>query len=275
MVAWIGPAIAAGASLLGGVLGQRSQEKQARRNEALQREFAQSGVQWRVEDAKAAGVHPAVALGASLPSASSVSVGDSIGPAMAHAGQNISRAISATSSSQQRADLEFQTASRALTLEHQSLQNQVLRSQLFRNQQGVGPPLPVESRFPIIEGQGNSEPPVVPGSVVNRIMSPQPGQVTYGENTALPDVAWSLTPEGRFAVLPSKEAQERMEDNVIAQMFHSMRNYVLPEALGGSRNHPMRPARPGHEWVYMPPAGVWAEIPNTWNYPRPRTLTGR
>lgn len=34
-------------------------------NEALQREFAQMGIRWRVEDAKAAGLHPLYALGGS------------------------------------------------------------------------------------------------------------------------------------------------------------------------------------------------------------------
>lgn len=37
---------------------------QAQRNEDLQREFAQMGIRWRVEDAKAAGLHPLYALGA-------------------------------------------------------------------------------------------------------------------------------------------------------------------------------------------------------------------
>lgn len=42
-----------------------AQEQQQEKNIAMQREFAQHGVQWRVKDAKEAGVHPMYALGAS------------------------------------------------------------------------------------------------------------------------------------------------------------------------------------------------------------------
>lgn len=64
-----GAAKAAGLSSLmsfgGGALESLSSLYQMRRNEKLQKEFARSGIQWRVEDAKAAGVHPLFALGGS------------------------------------------------------------------------------------------------------------------------------------------------------------------------------------------------------------------
>lgn len=40
-----------------------AQEQNLRHQEAVQREFAQHGIRWRVEDAKAAGLHPLFALG--------------------------------------------------------------------------------------------------------------------------------------------------------------------------------------------------------------------
>lgn len=43
---------------------QAVQIHQAEKDRALQREFAQKGIQWRVEDAKAAGLHPLYAVGA-------------------------------------------------------------------------------------------------------------------------------------------------------------------------------------------------------------------
>lgn len=43
----------------------------------FQREMAKMGIQWRVADAEAAGVHPLYALGASVPSGSPISVGGS------------------------------------------------------------------------------------------------------------------------------------------------------------------------------------------------------
>ena len=66
--------IGAGASLLGGMFGRKSNKKAAAQQYAQQveasrldyersKEFAQKGVQWRVEDAKKAGLHPLFALG--------------------------------------------------------------------------------------------------------------------------------------------------------------------------------------------------------------------
>lgn len=67
----IGAAVSAGSQLLGGLLGDKGAKKAnaaaaeaARRQEALQREFAQNSIQWRVEDAKKAGIHPLYAIGA-------------------------------------------------------------------------------------------------------------------------------------------------------------------------------------------------------------------
>jgi len=61
----LGPILGAASSLIGGIMGQnsqnnaiKSQENMAAQNIALQKEFAQSGIQWKVADAKAAGVHP-------------------------------------------------------------------------------------------------------------------------------------------------------------------------------------------------------------------------
>lgn len=61
---WLPSAIAGAASLLGGESANRQAARAAREQAALQREFAQKGIQWRVADAKAAGIHPLYALGA-------------------------------------------------------------------------------------------------------------------------------------------------------------------------------------------------------------------
>lgn len=69
--AWLAWAAPAAAAVVKGMLGNRAQEKateaslqMSQEQAALQREFAQHGVQWRVEDAQRAGVHPVYALGA-------------------------------------------------------------------------------------------------------------------------------------------------------------------------------------------------------------------
>lgn len=86
----------AAASLIGGNRSNKHARAEANKQIALQREFAQNGIRWRVEDAKAAGLHPLYALTGQGAQFSPVSVQDSVGPAIADAGQNLSRSIAAT-----------------------------------------------------------------------------------------------------------------------------------------------------------------------------------
>ena len=50
-------------NFVGGLMNMSNQNKLAERQENLQREFAQNSIQWRVNDAKKAGIHPIAALG--------------------------------------------------------------------------------------------------------------------------------------------------------------------------------------------------------------------
>lgn len=95
------------------------QESVANRNFQMQEDFAKQGVRWRVADAEAAGLHPLAALGVMPTGSSPVSVmgsggaGYSGGPsssrggnmyrALSAAGQNISRAMLAGQSADERA----------------------------------------------------------------------------------------------------------------------------------------------------------------------------
>lgn len=88
-----GSLISSGSSLLGGLLGRSSARSQNRANEALQREFAQHGIRWKVEDAKAAGLHPLAAIGAQGASYSPATVVDPMGDALAQAGQSIGSGV--------------------------------------------------------------------------------------------------------------------------------------------------------------------------------------
>lgn len=133
------------------------QEKWARKNIQLQKEFAKHGLRWKVRDAKRAGIHPVYALGGTGSTYSPVSVagggGSSysegvpslVGPsggvadasmnnALAAAGQDIGRAISAMQTPQERlAD--------ALKVENMGLQNELLKTQIASHV-GTGPGLP-------------------------------------------------------------------------------------------------------------------------------------
>lgn len=50
-------------NFIGGLMNMNNQNKLAQRQEDMQRDFAQNSIQWRVNDAKKAGIHPLAALG--------------------------------------------------------------------------------------------------------------------------------------------------------------------------------------------------------------------
>ena len=148
----LGALIPAAASLIGGFMGQKSQEKQAAQNIALQKEFAQSGIQWKVEDAKKAGIHPLYALGANTTSFAPVSIGSPLAEGINQAGQHIGRAVNATATPTQRSVAYMQ-------LERMGLENELIRAQIASerartNQAGMPPAVPSATQKYLIDGQG-------------------------------------------------------------------------------------------------------------------------
>lgn len=119
------------------------------RNEALQREFAQNGIRWRVGDAQAAGIHPLFALGAGGATYSpSVTAGgdnfsDTSAGYLANMGQDIGRAISATQTKDERLSDKLG----ALSLERAELENAYLRSKIAKETAQLGPPMPSLGNF--------------------------------------------------------------------------------------------------------------------------------
>lgn len=133
------PAIIAGAAALaGGALGNENNRKLAHEQMDMQREFAQQGIRWKVADAKAAGLHPLYALGASTSMPSAVHIQDQLGPALANAGQDISRAMLA---SQEREDREAAAkaaaVAQAAALEGTRLNNLLTEERIRRERQGL------------------------------------------------------------------------------------------------------------------------------------------
>lgn len=166
MLEFLGPLIAAGANLLGGAMSNsatsdanklaaaqaaaanKTQMRMARLNIGLQKQFAKTGIQWKVADARRAGIHPLYALGASTASYSPVSVGTStyspipetgFANALASAGQDISRGVTAVLTQSER---QYQDTVRALDLERMSLSNELIKSQIARERQVTMPGVP-------------------------------------------------------------------------------------------------------------------------------------
>lgn len=94
--------IGAGSSLLGGLFGRSSAQNIAQQNMQQQLNFAQHGVEWRVADAKAAGINPLAALGISTPGFQNAVGDNSFGEGIGKAGQDISRGVAALQDKQTR-----------------------------------------------------------------------------------------------------------------------------------------------------------------------------
>lgn len=167
------PALLAAAASIGGGLLQNSANKKAKAKEyQQQKEFAQSGIQWKVKDAEKAGVHPLYALGANTVSYQPQSVGGPDFSFLADAGQNIGRAIDSTRSNPAKADALALTASQ-IQLEGLQLDNDIKRAQLAsayalaRQQSNPGlPSVLTTADIMGMPGQGD-------GPQVDRLQPPQ------------------------------------------------------------------------------------------------------
>lgn len=236
-------AVGAGANLLGGWLGSQAQEDARAQNAMMQTVFAKNGIRWRVEDARAAGIHPLYALGASTQSFAPSSVGgDPFAQSISAAGQDISRAINATRPLEERQETLLN-----LSVERAGLQNDLLRSQIAKINSSMNPPGPTGSGFNIpgqpdsgISPDGsffkNKPPDVVPGA---------PSQPS-SENFSHSDIGYARTTTG-WAPVPSKDVKERIEDNLIHETFHAFRNNILP-TFGQNLAPPPFPAPNGQNW---------------------------
>nr|QJB20654.1 MAG: DNA pilot protein [Microvirus sp.] len=126
-----------GGGLLGGYLSGKSNEKAADQNAAIQRELAKNGLSWRVEDARKSGINPLAALGASLPSGNPVAVGTDYGDlGLGAAGQEISRAMQAGMTKEQREMHELNKRLLTVQIEGQEIENRNKKT-------GTPPPLKI------------------------------------------------------------------------------------------------------------------------------------
>lgn len=239
----------------------------------LQREFAQNGVQWRVNDAEAAGIHPIAALGGQFSSPSPIQIsgsvpqaaaassnplppltGSSMGAGLQSAGQDLSRAVSAVATEWERSQ-GVKTASEALTLENQSLQNQLLAAQLARTSgAAVGPPMPSIRSTNMIDGQGNTPSRLNTNLVSEKKHEPvvgAPGQ-KQSEPGEVTDVGYARTGTG-YAPVPSKDVKERIEDNLVSELMWEARNRIT-QSLGFNLSPPKHvPLKSkDHSWYFNP-----------------------
>lgn len=250
----LGSIISGISGVIGGLFGQNSQEKMARENIRQQREFAQHGISWKVADAQRAGIHPIYALGAPTHSFSPVSIGDSLGPGIRQAGQDIGRAINSTSSPGQRMTAEMAAAA-ALNLEKGGLENELLRTQIARLKQTVNPPLPEPGQRYGIPGQGAT---AQPGKIDEKTERSgwNPSDPST-ESHAIADIGWARSSDNTWALAPSKDMKQRIEDMNFYELQHFVRNmgsqFLDNFSVAGSKG-PFPPP-PGERWIFNPVTG--------------------
>lgn len=263
----LGAAISAGSSILGGVLGNKSAKKAQKLNQIherqmrqkeyeQQKEFAQSGIQWKVSDAAKAGVHPLYALGANTVSYAPQSIGStpSTGSDYGHladAGQHIGRAIATTQSGPSQVDA-YTKAVQALQLEGLGLDNDIKRADLTSkiattNPTGMPPGIPGVATRWLLEGQ--------PGGEIDytRKQSPAEPGAPFQSAGAAPDVMFTRTNSGGYAPVMPENVQEAYENDIIGRWQWMLRNRLIPQHF----EKPNIPLGFRETPVYDPWSGEW------------------
>lgn len=157
-MSFFGNLVSAAGNIVSGLIGQEGledertrQNVQAQNNREDQERQLSQGIQRRVADARAAGIHPLYALGASVPTYSPVSLGSVSGSPMAAglsaASQDIGRAINAGSPPDVRMDAWNKTV-QDLTVTNMTLKNELLSSQIKKINQAGSPPGPPIPSYP-------------------------------------------------------------------------------------------------------------------------------
>jgi len=258
---FLAPALGAVGSIVSGIFGNDEaeeardlQNEQFERNIALQREFAQNGIRWKVDDARAAGLHPLAAIGMQGAAYSPVSTTPITAPTpdFGSMGQSIGRAIDATRTAEEKEDARdqelYNKRRQELELQNMQLRNELLGSQIAQvNQVQSAPPLPGATDRYFLKGQGNS--PLIKDKPMERTL-PAP-EARSQEPGATTDIGFSYTVNGGYAPVMSKDVKDKLEEDMLGTFGWNVRNRLLP-MVGINKNPPPFSAGEGRVWYFDP-----------------------
>lgn len=242
----LGSVVSAVGSIAGGILGANSAQNVAGMNYEAQKEFAQNGIRWKVEDAKRAGIHPLYALGASTQgySPSAGYTGDfGISDAAAHFGQGYERAQQAKMTKEERDKQDVRDAIQDMAaLEDlnqkrrmNDAQIRLANSEIFRNfalstnalrKTGLPPAMP-GGLGGVITGQGNSYATGQTTPEISSVVTSEKGTPSVQAGSP-PDVRFYRTLSGGRAPLPTEDAGDAMDAALGAGLQWSFRNNLVP-----------------------------------------------
>lgn len=242
----LGSIVSAVGSIAGGILGANSAQNVAGMNYEAQKEFAQNGIRWKVEDAKRAGIHPLYALGASTQGYSPTAgyTGDfGISDAAAHFGQGYERAQQAKMTKEERDKQDVRDAIQDMAaLEDlnqkrrmNDAQIRLANSEIFRNfalstnalrKSGLPPAMP-GGLGGVIAGQGNSYATGQTTPEISSVVTSEKGTPSVQAGSP-PDVRFYRTLSGGRAPLPTEDAGDAMDAALGAGLQWSFRNNLVP-----------------------------------------------
>lgn len=263
MAPWVVPAAIAGAkigsSLVSGFLQSQHGGQEANKNWKRQKKVLKNQIQWRVKDAKKAGLHPLAAIGASH----SVHVPyQSKAPdyGLKDIGQTIDAARQATG----RKKSEYELQLEELNLKNARLQNEYLQGQIVRlneNRNNPGDPTATNEQdvFQTLPSQITSESSEHPG----RTAGPhRPGTTTYMDDQGYVHRGTDEKLSEAAESVPSTSAALIYVDiKYRATMNHLSRTWRGRNKLREMRDK-MKPKKNHHfRWDRM--LGAWRQVHNS------------
>lgn len=216
-------------SILGGNSQKEANEQNlqlAREQIAYQKELAKNQIQWRVDDAKAAGLHPLAALGVSPMSYSPVSgsaVGadySGVGQSLQQMGQDIDRARMAGLDREERKKaLALQDTQTALALKNQELNNQILEQELISRKvklfqqltPGMASLYGLDRRRYAIPGQDDA------------VMPRAEGTVATGDKR----FQFMQQPNGTYSLEPGNDWAQAYEDKLLLEWWPIIKTKLM------------------------------------------------
>lgn len=252
-------ALGAAGSIAGGLLSQGGGSSSAatewlwKKNYEAQKEFAQNGIRWKVDDAKAAGLHPLAALGSGSFFSPSGSIGvDQTGGKdyswLGDVGQNVGRAIDAKATAEERAKAEaVNDEANGLKLENMRLQNEQIKldmaTQLARDvtasqravrNTALPPAMPsLRTRSDgavvgtVMPGQGDSTSSSLFETKPAEIIANNPSRVGQ-EAGSHPDIKFIRLDDGGYSPVRSQAQEEALEDDALGTLAWNIRNRIKP-----------------------------------------------
>lgn len=218
--------ILSGASGIAGLFGKKGTSwKDVKKQVEGQRMIARGQFEDRMELGEKYGIHKLSMLGVPAMGGNINTIGNSgsdTGDALYNMGQGLAGAAQAFSSREEKAI--------RMRLMQQQIENGDLQNDRLRAEIGLMSP----AGRPVIDDPMNR-------TVIDE--GREPGVVS--------EMSYAQTPSGGYVPVKSKDATDRMEDDMIGNILWSFRNNLLP-SIGINANPPKVDLPEGYEWKFNP-----------------------